>query len=93
MWSWFSRGVAVTIVGIKGLLFSSPDRVPESTLVNPSWHGEPHVEVGVGGEQLQAKEISRTAVSSAETSVESSFGLPFESLGSVSSAFVFPKQS
>jgi len=89
MWNWFSRGVAVTIVSLKGLLFSPAD-VPESTLVHPFWHDQPHVEIGVRGEHLTAREGNQTAVSSGETRVESSFGMPVESLTSVSSGFVVP---
>lgn len=83
---------AITIVAVaaKGLILQ-PGDAPESTLVTLVSHEQPHVEVGSSGEHLQARESKQAAVSSAVTSVESSFGLPIESLRS--SGIVFPMES
>jgi len=92
-WGRSLGGVAgITIVTLKAFLLH-PGDAPESALVTLVLHEQPHVEVEVGGEHLQGKQSDRAAVSSAETSVESSFGLPIESLSSVSSGFVFPMES
>ncbi len=94
-WGRSFRGLGgITILSLRGLIFEPAD-VRESTLVNPSWqeYQPPRPEQlhqHAEGEYQDLKDSDRSSVSSGETRVESSFGMPFESLTSVSSGFVMP---